>query len=167
MGFRFFAGGFGPGPHWMWGERGGRRRFKRGILKWIVLKLLAEGERHGYDVMRVFEERGWGRGRAGSIYPILSMLEEAGLVTTREENGKRVYVITEKGLRHLRDEGPELDLDDLREEEEHGSPLRDAAHKLMAAVMQAGSTANPQTAGQIVEALNKARKEIYALLANE
>lgn len=167
MGFKFFAGGFGPGTHWAWGERGGRRRFKRGLLKWIVLKLLAEGERHGYDVMRVFEERGWGRARAGSIYPILSMLEEAGLVTTREEDGKRVYVITEKGRRHLHDEGPHIDLDDLHEEEEGGTPLRDAAHKLLAAVMQAGPTANPQTAEQIVDVLNKARKEIYALLANE
>lgn len=168
MGFKFFAGGFGPGPHWVWGsERGGHRRFKRGLLKWIVLKLIAEGERHGYDILRVFEERGWGRARAGSIYPILQMLEEAGLVTTREENGKRVYVISEKGLRHLRDEGPDIDLEDVRPEEPPESPLREAMHKLMSAVMQGGAGGNAQTTEQIIELLNKTRKEIYTLLANE
>jgi DNA-binding PadR family transcriptional regulator len=166
MGFGFFAGGFGPGRHWMWGERG-HRRFKRGLLKWIVLKLIAEGERHGYDILRVFEERGWGGARAGSVYPILSMLEEAGLVTTREENGKRVYVITEKGLHHLREEGPDINLDDLSSEDEERYPVRDALRKLVAAVMQARPAANEQTVAQIVEILNRARKEIYTLLANE
>ena len=152
--------------HWLLWGRGGGRRFKRGMLKWIVLKLIAEGERHGYDIIRIFEERGWGRGRAGSIYPILSALEEAGLVTTREENGKRVYVITEEGRRILREEGPRMDLNDLHAEAEEDTPLREAARKLMAAVMQ-GHDVSPETRQQILDVLKEARKDIYNLLADD
>ena len=164
MGFGIFAGSCGPRGPFGWRSA---RRFKRGLLKWIVLKLIAEGERHGYDILRVFEQRGWGGGRAGSIYPILSALEEAGLVTTREENGKRVYVITEKGRRHLDEEGPDFDLDDLHAEEHPSSPLDEAARKVTSAVAQAASAAKPETVEQILALLDKTRKEIYTLLANE
>jgi DNA-binding PadR family transcriptional regulator len=160
----------GPWPMWWGGGGGRRRRFKRGMLKWVILKLLAEGARHGYDVMREFEERGWGRGRGGSIYPVLMMLEEAGFVTTREENGKRIYVITEKGLEHLRD-APNID-DEMHgehdeESERDNSEVRQAVRALMAAVMQAAHTAKPETVQRIAERLNAVRKEIYGLLANE
>ncbi len=47
------------------------RRFRRGILKFVLLKLLAELPRHGYDLMRAIREKGWGGG-AGSIYPLLA-----------------------------------------------------------------------------------------------
>lgn len=164
MGFGFFAGPWGAGGGFGWR---GARRFKRGLLKWIVLKLIAEDERHGYDILRVFEQRGWGGRRAGSIYPILSSLEEAGLVATREENGKRVYVITEKGRRHLEEEGPDFDLDDLEAEEHPSSPMQEAVRRFSAAAAQAASTAKPETVEQIIALLDKTRKEIYTLLANE
>ena len=171
MAFNFFH--MGPGPEW--GHRRQRRRFKRGMLKWIVLKLLAEGERHGYDVIREFEERGWGGGRAGSIYPVLFLLEQAGLVTSREEDGKRVYVISEKGRTLLRDRLSDISehlsglADDEDEEPVQGEndEVRDAAQKLMGAVMQGARGGKPETVRQIVDRLNAVRKEIYTLLANE
>ena len=71
----------------------------RGILKFVILKLLAEQPRHGYDLMR-FRAKGWAGG-AGSVYPLLAALEAAGLIVGRDEGDRRIYEVTEKGRRHL------------------------------------------------------------------
>jgi DNA-binding PadR family transcriptional regulator len=153
----------------MWPGR--RRRFKRGMLKYVVLKLLEAQERHGYDLMRHFSEQGWGRLAASSLYPLLASLEEHGYIEGRDEGGKRTYRITEKGRQRLRDvaddlEG-ELDEDDEPSEAPARGELREALQRLSGAVMQAANAAKPETVAQIVERLNAARKEIYTLLANE
>jgi DNA-binding PadR family transcriptional regulator len=154
----------------------GRRRFKRGMLKWVVLKILDEGERHGYDFMRLFRERGFGPG-PGSIYPLLSQLEQEGLVTGRDEGDRRVYTITEEGRRHLREDAPgpgrhffEQFFQEAwsREVAPHVTTDFDAAFKRLAAAWnQAQHAANPQTLEKIGEILNRARKEIYTVLADE
>jgi DNA-binding PadR family transcriptional regulator len=158
--------GFGVWP----GRR--RKRFKRGMLKYVVLKLLEAQERHGYDLMRHFSEQGWGRLAASSLYPLLASLEEHGYIEGREEDGKRTYRITEKGRQRLHDVADDLsaELDDDDDEEAGDSAsgdLRDAMHRLSGAVTQAAHGAKPETVAQIVEILNKTRKEIYTLLANE
>jgi len=80
MGFWHHGGpGLAFGLH-MGGRKRGRR-FRRGILKFVILKLLAESARHGYDLMRVFAEKGWGS-RPGSIYPILNALEPSRTAVT-------------------------------------------------------------------------------------
>src|SRR5947209_4544882 len=158
------GGGFGWGGGFG-GMRGGRR-MKRGMLRWIVLKLLAEGQRHGYDILKVLAERGWGGG-PGSVYPLLSMLEEEGLIVGRDEDGKRVYDLTDEGKELLEERSPMFD-DFARENEgnEEANAVRNAARKLMGAVMQArGASAEART--KIVTALDNARKEVYGILANE
>lgn len=155
--------------HGMW--PGGRRRFRRGMLKYVILKMLEGGERHGYDLIRHFEERGWGRLGAGSLYPLLSTLEEQGLIEGRDENGRRRYRITDAGRARLRDVAHDLS----EEFDEHAraggpvepDPLRDAMHKLAGAVQQAARTAGPESRARIAGRLNEARKEIYTILANE
>jgi DNA-binding PadR family transcriptional regulator len=141
------------------------------------LKLLEESSRHGYDLMRIFAERGWAPLRAGSVYPILNALEEEGLVVSRAEGDRRVYEITEKGRQHLNEhaahggkffenffEGDE-DQDDAGATPASG--LRDAANRLMQAVSQVGPSSKPETVDRVQELLNQARKEIYTLLAQE
>lgn len=164
-----FAGSPGwGGGHFRWG-RGAGRRFGRGMMKWIVLKLLASGESHGYDFVRLFEERGWGR-RAGSIYPILAALEEDGWVTCREENGKKVYTISDLGRKKLDEHAPWIAHAAAffeGEDPEEESELKQATQKLMAAISQSAAGAKPETVAKIVERLNAARKEIYMFLANE
>jgi DNA-binding PadR family transcriptional regulator len=148
---------------------GRRRRFKRGMLKYVVLKLLQAQERHGYDLMRHFSEQGWGRLAASSLYPVLAALEEHGYVEGREEDGKRTYRITEKGRQRLRDVADDLEseLDDDESEQQPNSGLRDALTRVSSAVSQAAHGAKSETTEQIIDILNKARKEIYTLLANE
>jgi DNA-binding PadR family transcriptional regulator len=152
----------------MWPGR--RRRFKRGMLKYVVLKLLEGQERHGYDLMRHFSEQGWGRLAASSLYPLLGALEEHGYIEGKDEDGKRVYRITEKGRQRLRDVADDL-ADELDEDEpaepRAGGELREALQRLSGAVAQASHGAKAETVDQIVQRLNAVRKEIYTLLANE
>ncbi|HEV2261087.1 MAG TPA: PadR family transcriptional regulator [Candidatus Rubrimentiphilum sp.] len=155
---------FGQGGPWDVLRRFGRRRFKRGVLRWIVLAILAEGERHGYDFIKLFRER-WGGPGAGSIYPILAMLEEQGLIAGRDVDGKRVYVITDKG-REVLARGPRFDLGAMFAESAEESSLQQAIKKLMAACAQARDAA-PEIRDRTIEILNRARKEIYTVLANE
>lgn len=169
--------GFMHGPGWGafsmgGGRRGGGRRLKRGILKFVLLRLLAEEPRHGYDLIRAFREKGWGGG-AGSIYPLLGSLEEAGLIEGKDEGERRTYTITEKGRRLLGEHA--VDLGEIFEDGDDEEPpertqrreLRDAASRLMAAVGQLGPSSKPETIEAVRDLLDRTRKDIYGLLAQE
>ncbi len=147
----------------------GRRRFKRGMLRWVVLKMLEAGERHGYDFLSFFQMRGWSPG-SGSIYPLLASLEEEGLVQGRDEGGRRVYTITDEGRRRLNEDAPPWpNFEGIFESEEH--PMNDdrqgSFDRLAAAWSQAKQVAKPDTMQQIVDIINEARKDIYSALADE
>ena len=85
---------------------GGNRFFGPGEVRLAVLSLLADGPRHGYELMKLLEERSGGvyRASAGTIYPTLQQLEDEGLIVAEQAEGKRVYRITEEGKRELRSE---------------------------------------------------------------
>jgi DNA-binding PadR family transcriptional regulator len=112
-GRRRSRGGFDEEPHGH-GPRGGPRGGHRGPfrggrlladgdLRLIVLALLAEQPRHGYDIIRTLEERSSGAysPSPGVVYPTLTFLEEAGYVTSASEGNKKVYAMTEDGRAHL------------------------------------------------------------------
>jgi DNA-binding PadR family transcriptional regulator len=82
----------------------GRERLLRGHLKMIVLEIMQERPRHGYDVIKAIEEKfhGFYSPSAGSVYPILQELEDRDFVASSEENGKRVYSITKEGEHELK-----------------------------------------------------------------
>lgn len=149
-----------------WEHARHRGRMRRGLLPFLLLRMLAEGPRHGYDVMREFKARGHWRPGPGSIYPTLASLEAEGYVESREENGKRVYVITESGVEHLKQNAPHAEDAFTPERDDAMSPVREAMQKLHAAVRQAAE-GSEQTSARAIEILNAARKEIYTLLANE
>jgi DNA-binding PadR family transcriptional regulator len=97
---------FGFGRSWGWGPWGGRRRrqwFGSGDMKYVILKLLQEKPRHGYEVMKELEERMGGcyTPSPGTVYPTLQWLEDEGLVTVRELEGKKIYEITPAGVQFL------------------------------------------------------------------
>lgn len=101
---RGFGGPFG-GPHGPFGRGDGERFFGRGDMKFALLELLRERPMYGYEMIKALEEKSGGfyTPSPGSIYPTLQMLEERGLVTAQEAEGKKVYSITEAG-RALLDE---------------------------------------------------------------
>jgi DNA-binding PadR family transcriptional regulator len=85
-------------------ERGGRRRlFDHGELRLVVLALIAEQPRHGYEIIKEIEDRvaGTYSPSPGVIYPTLTMLEELGHATVAESNGKKLYAITPSGAAEL------------------------------------------------------------------
>jgi DNA-binding PadR family transcriptional regulator len=101
------AFGEGPSGRLFRGGRGGRfgrgKMLADGDLRLIVLALLAEQPRHGYDIIKALEEHSSGAytPSPGVVYPTLTYLEEAGYVTATSEGSKKVYAITENGRTHL------------------------------------------------------------------
>jgi DNA-binding PadR family transcriptional regulator len=85
--------------------RGSRRgtSFHKGDLKYVILDLLKDKPRHGYDIIRELEELSYGfyKPSPGVIYPTLQMLQEMGYASSTEQEGKKVYSITEEGLKFL------------------------------------------------------------------
>jgi DNA-binding PadR family transcriptional regulator len=91
-------GGRGGGPF-----RGGRM-FEQGDLRYVILQLLEEKPRHGYEIIKALEERfgGMYTPSAGTVYPTLTLLEDMGYArVTVEEGGKKVYSITDEGKAYL------------------------------------------------------------------
>ncbi|MEV5506041.1 PadR family transcriptional regulator [Streptomyces orinoci] len=84
--------------------------FAHGRLRLYLLKLLDEAPRHGYEIIRLLEERFQGlyAPSAGTVYPRLAKLEAEGLVTHTTEGGRKVYAITEAGRAELADRQGEL-----------------------------------------------------------
>lgn len=84
--------------------------FAHGRLRLYLLKLLDEAPRHGYEVIRLLEERFQGlyAPSAGTVYPRLAKLEAEGLVTHASEGGRKVYSITEAGRAELAGRSGEL-----------------------------------------------------------
>lgn len=89
--------------------------FGHGRLRLYLLKLLEESPRHGYEVIRLLQDRFLGvySPSPGTIYPRLARLEEEGLVTHEVVKGKKVYSLTDKGRAEL-----ERRMDELAELEE-------------------------------------------------
>jgi DNA-binding PadR family transcriptional regulator len=77
--------------------------FAHGRLRLYLLKLLDEAPRHGYEVIRLLEERFQGlyAPSAGTVYPRLAKLEQEGLVTHSTEGGRKVYALTDDGRAEL------------------------------------------------------------------
>lgn len=121
----FFDGVFGfadwgKGHRHRWHGRTRRSQmFEAGELRLVILRLLKEQPRHGYDVMKALEERmaGCYTPSAGTVYPTLQLLEDQGLVRSVETDGKKVYHITPAGEALLAERRGELDdiIDRVRE----------------------------------------------------
>lgn len=97
------GGGFGGGPGGGGGGRRGRM-FDGGDLKLLVLHLLSQQPRHGYEVIKAIGDRVGGdySPSPGTIYPTLTLLEDLGLIqATSQDAGRRQYALTPEGETHL------------------------------------------------------------------
>jgi DNA-binding PadR family transcriptional regulator len=102
-------GGPGRGRHWR--GRGGRL-FEQGDLKYVILRLLDEKPRHGYEIIKELESRFGGSyaPSPGTVYPTLTMLEDMGYArVVPEEGGKKIYEITDEGKKHLAEHSTTVD----------------------------------------------------------
>ena len=156
-------GGFGFGPRWAKHMGCEFPRMRRGDMKFLLLEILKEGPRHGYEIINGLEGKFRGyRPSPGSVYPTLQMLEEGGFLTSEERDGKKIYTITEAGLKLLEERGERR-----YERSSHMNEILEVSEslgKLGAAVVGARGT-DEATIKQVTEILNKARKDIYSVLA--
>ena len=104
-------GGRGFGRHGFGRGRGGDgddlmragRMLAQGDIRLIALALIAEQPRHGYEIIKVLEEKtsGWYSPSPGMVYPTLTFLEEANYVTSQADGSKKLYSITDEGKAYL------------------------------------------------------------------
>ncbi|HSU26219.1 MAG TPA: PadR family transcriptional regulator [Pyrinomonadaceae bacterium] len=154
-GFRFGPGG----PRFM----GKAMRMRRGDMKFLLLEVLKEGPRHGYDIISELERQSGYRPSPGSIYPTLQMLEEGGFLTSEQVEGKKVYSITEEGLKLLEERGaPPFE---AHPKMAQALELRKSMMKLGAAAMEAARDGDEETVKKISDILDKARRDVYSILA--
>jgi DNA-binding PadR family transcriptional regulator len=153
MGPRGFGGNFGP-FHFDFGDEGGRGRhgrgrgrrrvFESGELRLVLLKLIADEPRHGYDLIRAIEELTGGEyaPSPGVIYPTLTLLQDMGLIEEAEAEGARkAFGVTDEGRAHLEEKSDEVEalferLEELAPERDgmNAAPLGRAIKNLMNAL---------------------------------
>ncbi len=176
-----FGPGHGPGPGFgpgfghrggPWGGRGGRRG-RRGNVRAAVLALLAErGAQHGYAIMNELAERSGGlwRPSPGSIYPVLSQLQDEGLVVAEKAEGRRNFSLTEAGRAYVAEHAEELKepwkVADTGPRERIQSIMAGMS-ALGAAVEQVARHGDEGQAEQAAAVLDDARKRMYRILAGD
>jgi len=150
MGGGPFGGRFGPfdfdlgPPPPPGGRRGRRRMFGSGELRLVLLKLIADEPRHGYDLIKAVEELTGGEyaPSPGVVYPTLTLLQDMGLIEEAEAEGARKpFQVTDEGRAHLEENSDEVDdlfgrLDETftRRKRNHRPEMGRAVGNLMAAL---------------------------------
>jgi DNA-binding PadR family transcriptional regulator len=171
-------GPFGPGGIFggSRGPRRGRRMFDRGELRLVLLKLIAEQPRHGYDLITAIEELSGEHysPSPGVVYPTLAMLADEGLIAEQDsEDQRRNFAITDAGRKVLEAEAEAADaaydrLTGLGERaDRHREPsIERASVNLFTAVaqrMRARDEDDEDLALRIAEALDDAAQKIERL----
>ncbi len=162
--FKMHGGPWGP-----WSES----PFQRGDLKYVILDLLREESRHGYDIITVLKERSHGfyAPSPGAVYPTLQLLEEMGFVTSRQSDGKKTYTITDEGRRFLAERSRETE--SVKRHMRKSWRSEDAAEmrETMAEVGKLGRligqnfrSAGPDEMRRIREVVARARNDIEVIL---
>jgi len=172
--FRFFRGHHHhPHMHSHPAHRGGGGRgpkmFDAGAMRYVVLQLIAEKPRHGYEIIKELEQRAGGgyTPSPGAIYPLLSMLLDMGHVSATPDGNKKLHTITPEGQAFLDENRQMVDAFVARMSEagEGGGDIRMLMHALKEAVhMRARDSAAPrERLEQIGAILKRAADEINQL----
>ena len=171
-------GGFGPPDDMLFkmrvpGPGGfGRRRMRRGNVRWAILLLLEEEPRNGYQVMQEIEQRSEGAWRPspGSVYPAFQLLTDEGLIRGEARDGGNVFELTDAGRAYVEEHREQL-----------GSPWQtagegvpDDVRALFGLALQVGvATRQVVHAGsesqraEATKVLTDARRALYRILAED
>jgi DNA-binding PadR family transcriptional regulator len=148
------------------------RMFEQGDLKIVILRLLDEKPRHGYEVIKAIEELFGGSysPSPGAVYPTLSMLEDLGYAAvTVAEGNKRLYTLTDAGRAFLTEQKPVADGIFSRIAAIAGSLLGEPMSEVHRAVRNIGRAVylregrphwTPEQAKRVTEILDQAAKDI-------
>jgi DNA-binding PadR family transcriptional regulator len=158
--------GRGPGGR----GRGRGRRGRRGDVRNALLALLAERPMHGYEMIQELDERTGGiwKPSPGSVYPTLQMLEDEGLITSDQSEGRKRFTLTDEGATvaaAAAEHPPWADIADDTVAAAHD--LRKAAFGIMGALREVGTAGTPEQRAKALEILGEAKRKLYAVLAEE
>lgn len=167
--------GHGPGHGRGMGRGGrGKRMFDSGELRLVVLALIAEQPRHGYDVIREIEERTGGAyaPSPGVVYPTITLLAEMDLIAEQESEGaKKIYGLTDAGAAHLKEQEEQVAalMERLRAiasvlARTDGGPVRRAMGNLRTVLQQRLSAdVADETLHDVAEIIDEAARKIERL----
>ena len=161
--FSGFPGGGGP--------RGRGRKARRGDIRTAALLLLSEEPRNGYQIMQEVQERSgdvW-RPSPGSVYPALQQLEDEGLIRSEDQDGRKLFVLTDEGRALVSERDPErpapwaqMSGDVSDRVHALGKLMREVSFAFVQ-VMRTGSEAQVASAQEV---LASTRRDLYRILAD-
>ncbi|NNG37033.1 PadR family transcriptional regulator [Nakamurella aerolata] len=171
-------GGLGGGPHRRWGGGpfggppwGPRSRAGRGDVRSAVLALVAEQPMHGYQIIQEISRRSGGvwRPSPGSVYPTLQQLEDEGLVRAQEQDGRRVFHLTDDGRTLAGERADEFsrlwdgyaDATGSSDEQDLGQLIAQVA----TAFVHVAKNGTPQELDAAREVLRRTRSDLYGILS--
>jgi DNA-binding PadR family transcriptional regulator len=165
----FMGGGFPWGRGGRWG-----RFFGPGEIRLALLSMLESGPKHGYELMKELESKSNNiyKASAGAVYPALQQLEDEGLITSDQSEGKRKYSLTDSGKTELQSEAETVSRIWQRAREagswvvgpEGVEMARPAAEVMKTAIRVAGRNVSDHAKiDKIREILDRAKREIEAL----
>ncbi len=150
---------FGRGP-----------RAGRGDVRAAIIALLAEEPMHGYQIITELTERSGGvwRPSPGSVYPTLQALEDQGLVTANQSEGRRVFSLTDDGRAEAEaaGDGPAPWEDAARGANRSLVDLKGLMVEVAAATMQVARAGSDEQVKSVGEILADTRRRIYLVLAD-
>ena len=173
----------GPGQGhrgWAWGPSGGEawgqgprqhrgQRAGRGDVRSAVLALLAQQPMHGYQIIQEISKRSGGTWKPspGSVYPTLQQLEDEGLVRAQEQEGRRIYRLTEQGQRVAAERADEFaTLWEGVAPSEDDTQLGDLIFQVGAAFVHVARTGTAEQMAEAREVLGRTRADLYRILGD-
>ena len=170
----FFSEGRGG-----WGGPWARERMERGMLRHVILSVLKDGPRHGYEIIKHVEERTHGlhSPSPGALYPTLQYLEDLGLVRSEQQGDKRVYHLTDAGRAELdkqhstvesfwsrfsEDMPPDASMHELRFA---GDALKDLLRTLADGLKAGALTRDTDTVRRVRESIERCQNEIRQIIS--
>lgn len=161
---------------WRGWEPPPERLFEKGDFKYVVLYLLDEKPRHGYEIIRALGERFGGAytPSPGAVYPTLQMLEDMGHVSAARQDGRKTYALTPAGRAFLAEHREVVDHIVARLRGWKGAEEGDEQHLLRHELWELGHVlgrrghwrwVEPAKIPRIREVAARARREIEAILA--
>jgi len=160
-------GGWWPGP-----QAQPSSKAARGDVRAAILALLKEGPRTGYQIMSDIKERSGGAWRPspGAVYPALAQLADEGLIEGEESGGRRTYRLTSAGADYIKD-NPDVARaawESRQQQQAWELPgLFAEAARLGGGIVQVAHSGTPEQIQAAERLLERARRELYQILADD
>ena len=162
---------------WFW-ERARGKFFERGDMKYMILSLLQDKPKHGYEIIKDLEQQfgGFYSPSPGSIYPTLQMLEDQGYVISTSQDGKRTYSITDEGRAFLSQREDVFEDVRVKWERDWAPRVRHEARNLAREFRQLGQTVfqgtrnvrmEPDRLSRVRDVIARAQREVFDILGEE